>query len=1330
MKKCQENVEKSELDLSSIDINDITSFLIKSGFIKKCIFSKNQLLILNYNYTYIEHLCNILLFDEKLEVNEIIEDNKNLISSINKLFNIDSSLEEIYNQYIYFTKESISLNTFINWLILLDIIITYFNDSLNFGNGKVFLNLMKNKIDIFDINSIYSDNPNNKKYIDKLNLLYKNLEKQPTYMGKIVKSDLIITIYLLSLENQIKINKDIPNISVLLNYFELYNKIYVSNIYFSLLLYIEIIIIINIYLYSNKNKKNYFEYNPSFRNNKIYRNLELTETSISFFSPQKRPFNKKTINYSTSVFNNICRFEDNILNFYIFDNEIAPLVYDTSTKIFMFQNYLKLYAFFYLNKNKIKLNMNLTIENIQELIKKINNNKLLDEELQKIENPPKTAREIRDGPFAPNNEFAENLKNYIKVNKKLKNSINNEVQKRIIEDNNNINNNCKKALFPNLNLINDIQTQKINLFGLKFMNKNNLSVCFNNFNIDQLLIKLINTMDLSHIKKINTNYIDFILNSNICYFQESIFAFTNQNNNKEKENDITDTSIMLTPRCIPKNNILEQYKKDTLLIDSLSIDDFFDECAILSYFLDFYSHIEAKKLPKIIQIKLNTFKCNISQKTKTLQIYFNFSNIKEKKLFQYLKESKGMLLFIQKYQNIIHNLKEYKLYHITIRVSQTNFRSSQLNYYFTFITHKIVDYIEEIKMNKIIIYETQLNNYNPNMKVYLKDIYLKKKYQILNLKTIIQSCSFFNKIKVLLEHVNDFVDEWDLIVLSDNEKDIKLLRTFDDNKLFFFITKENDNNEKTNKYFLTTVNDNKNKNAKKEKNEKKEKNVKNNGKSKSYEYLNIIMYVRNSNDDLLKIINTMQLLVINKNSILDYKTNIICDRFFFEQKILMDSKMQQLQMNISNLIDDFFFISKKIGPINNNYIKIKKHKDYRISKEFKDNKNIKDIKESENNSNEYYNYDFFIGDDYVGILNNHQYDINIDSQNNYNQLIYEYLSVLSSCLELIYFLLKSKNIFILRFVYIIRTKNELYYSWEFKNGNIFIKKVKDFTSLFTLNIKNCIPLFCFLSKTEKNNNNIFEGNDDNFYDIFIRLFLNLNKVVKNQELNIEFLKKVYKNIFKECSFELVAFSYEAFLFFNDFFIRNDYLTITNGEKFEKCIIIPSEGYFNKTNYNKILSLFNSKDNNKTLIVKNLNIFNFGIDYNYIFKNKSNILFGFSKLYYFISEYNNYIFNNIQYEFKQKKDALKKKFEEKIKNINSRKNINKYINKIQQLTFGNLGSEINSNENEGTILTFNSPIELYNLIVNDYIKEKMIIRTQKNELNVFQAEDRNQENKIG
>ena len=1314
MSKIHETSENAEFNLKSIDINDLSSFLTKSGFIKKCVFSTNQTYILNYNSKYYQNLCSFLEFDENITFKDLSDNKKTFLVSIKKLFNINFTIEEIYNQYIYFTKETISLNIFINWLIIFDLIIGNFYNFFNYEKKKVFVDLLKNKIEIFDINSIFSDNPNSDKYIYKLDYLYKNLDKQKIFMGKSVLSDLIISIYIVTLGNQIKINKEIPNLQIILNYFELYNKIYISDIYISLLIYFEIIIIINIHLYSNKYKKYYFEYIPVSKNNPIYKNIELNETNnISFFSPQKNTINKRKISRCSSEYNNIHIIDNNTLSFYIFDNDIPSHLYDSSITIFMFQNFLKIYVLFYLNKNKIKLNLNMIIENIYEIIEKINNKNKIKEELEKIENPPKSAREIR-GPFAPNNNFAENLKNYIKVNK-IKNKNSNEQEGNInIDDHTS----KKNIIFPKLNDFEEMQIQNINLFGLKLMKNNNVNLNAGNFNFEQLIIKIINNMDLSKIKNINNNFSDFILNSNNCYFQKSIYSLISPKKEKEKEIDVTDSSIMLTPRNFPqsKNNLFENIKTNDI-IDNLSIDDFFEECAILYYFLDYYSHIESKKLPKIIQIKFNTFKCNINQKSKSIQIYFNFSNIKEKKLYQFLKESKGMQIFIQKYKFIIRCLKEYKLYQSTLRVSQNNFRSSQLNYFFTFITHKVVDYIEEIKFNRIIIYETQLNNYSPNMKVYLKDFYLKKKLQIANLKSIIQSCPFFNKIKVLLEYVSDYVEIWDLIVFSDNDKDIKLLRTFDDNKLFFFIIKENDSNDNTNKYLLTVMDENGTKNKKNEKSVKI--------KSKQYEYLNIIMYIKNSQEDLSKIVNVFQSLVINKNSVLDYKTNIICDRFFFEEIILLDPNNQQMQINISNLFDDFYFISKKFGSINNNYINIKPKKGNKIIKEVKDYKNTKDI--VNNTSNEYYNYDFFIGDDYVGVVNNHQYDISIDSKNNFHQLIYDYLSVLSSCLELIYFILKSKNIFILRFVYIIRTKNDLYYSWEYKNGNIFIKKIKDFNSLFTLNIKNLIPLFCFLTKKEKTKQNILESNDDNFYDVFIRLFLNLNKVAKNQELNTEFFKKIYKNIFKECSFELVAFSYEAFLFFNDFFINNNYLDISNGEKFEKCNIIPFEGHFDKKNYMKILTLCNSKDKKDKLIVKDVNIFHFGIDYNYIYKNKSNILFGFTKIDYFINEYNNYIFNTIQYEFKQKKDALKKKFEEKIRDKLCKKNISKYIKRIQEYTFGNWYEE-DDNENGGSIHVFNSSIDLYNTIIKDYIKGKMIIKTQKNELNIFQVEEVNNDAK--
>ena len=96
--------------------------------------------------------------------------------------------------------------------------------------------------------------------------------------------------------------------------------------------------------------------------------------------------------------------------------------------------------------------------------------------------------------------------------------------------------------------------------------------------------------------------------------------------------------------------------------------------------------------------------------------------------------------------------------------------------------------------------------------------------------------------------------------------------------------------------------------------------------------------------------------------------------------------------------------------------------------------------------------------------------------------------------------------------------------------------------------------------------------------------------------------------------------------------------------------------------------------------------------------------------------------------KKKKDVIKKKFEEKIPNKSNKKNINKFLKKIQEFTFGNFGNDINMSESGGNLFVFNSRIDLYNLIIKDYIKEKMIIRTQKNELNVFQIEESSQDNK--
>ena len=1302
-------MEKSNININFIDITDIGSLLIKSRYMDKFALTEEQLDILNSSSKYHQFLYENLEFNEAITPEETAKKYKNTISSINTKFNIKISIKELFKQYIFYTKANISFNIFFNWLIILDLLMTNFqniiNDPLN--------NWLENRIILFNINSVYDNFDNDSQSIDQLDNIYENIEKQPLFLEKEVESDIIIVIYLISLENRIIYDKDITNLKNVINILELYNKIYYSNINISILIYIEIILIINMCINFHKGKKISLE---QIINDK--------KSNASSKSNNKRKSSTSNINET----NNANSIKNEIPNFNLFDDELNIKsnldINENAVNVFLFQNSLKLYSLYHLSKSNIKLKINISIQNIQELISKLNNYNNQEEKRKRREiEQKKISTEIK-GPLASNNNFEENLRNYININK-LKSS-RNQLYKMDKVKNEKVTNNKKtgtnnKSFF---NSLSTVQNLSLNLSKIKIMTKDNIYTSFNNFSIDELLLKFINTMNIGNIKKINTNYSSIISNSNSCYFQESIISFISNDLNKNIEtnnniNEIIDSSMSLTPRSVlSKTQIIKIRNRLTPLeeniVDNLSINDFFNEIEILNYFLDYYSRIDIKKLPKIIQIKFHTFKCNINQQIKTIQILFNFSKIKEKVLFEFLKQVKNMYTFIQKYKSIIKCLKEFKLYQSTIRVSQTNFRSNQLNYIFNILTHKLVDIIEENSLNKIMIYETQLNNYNPNMKVYIRDYSIKKKNLGIFLKLVLFKCNFYNKFKSIIEFLSELAEEWELVVLSDSEKDIKLLKCFDDNKLFIFLLKEKESNNNKNLISIinnknNNINDKGNKDNKENKNKKKKIFTKqkktSDNKNDVYEYLNIIMYIKNSQQDYINIMKTMESFLSNKNLGIDFKTNLICDRVFFEDNIMNDSRMKNMQVIILNMIDDFFLVTKTLDSINMDNINNQKRTNY--------NKITKSI------LNEYYNYDFFIGDDYIGVLNNHLYNANIDINNNFVNLIYDFLSVLSSCLELIYFILKIKSIFILRFIYIIHTKDNCYYCLEIKNWNFFIKKMRDFSSLFTVNIKQSRPLFCLLktktkAQSEQNANDAME---DNFFDIFLRLFLNLHKVFKNQELNKEFLKKLHKNIFKDYSYELVAFSYEAFLIFNNFFMFNNYLSISKGEKFDNCYIRPSEGFFDKKNYNNILNFFELGEQSN-LIAKNIYIFNFGIDSNYLFKNRQNALFGFSKINYFIKEYNNYLLSRMDTENKNKKDLLKKKFEAKKVD---KKNINKYLKLIEQFQLGNNNNNV---DNTYKIIVYNSPIDIYNSIIKDFNQQKIMVQTQKNELNVFQNEEKN------
>ena len=1270
-----------------VEINDLYSFLIKSNFIEKSTTNNFEASVLNPNFSLNNNLCSFFELEDKVSFKDTIKKHKNIMNSINNLYQSELSIEDIYIQYIEYTKPSnISIQCFINWIIILDYTINNFSDIFNYRKTKTNISLFDDKISFFDLNSLSETSNNNDLLSKNLKNVYKYIDEHPLYKGKLVNMDLIFIIFCLSLGNQVYIDKNILNIETLQKYLEFYNRIYISNINIAALIYIEMLMIINIHSSKNNDKKNNLETVKDIK----HKNTQITtpkngSINISnFFSPQKRKLSKGAFgglpeNFTLYTKNN--NFNNELRTFYLFDNEIIP--YDVKTdktvKILVFQNYLKFFMFYYLSQRNVKLNINLTIENIHELLKNIKNSQIL----QKIERGPKKPQTTREDTANlstrdrilrnfNSNENSENANYLNSKNNSNKNNVSSEEKEKKIKVNLNIYNNKTKnnkfdnnngflslenvnesnnnCCIPKLNVVSYDEYSEIKLSKLDIMSRENISLAFQNINLNEVLIKFTNYNNLFQVQLANDNYIDLILKSKNCYFQESITP----NVQKNDKNSMDSSLIINGGNFLNTVNDTSINKGSNSGDDNLSMDNLFTELTSLYYLLQFYNDmLELKKNLRVIQIKFNIFKCNINKYRKNIQIYFNYSNIKEKKLFQYLKDSTGLLNFIQKYRSIIRVLKQFKLYDITLRVSQTNFRSNQLSYYFTLITKKIVDYINEIKCSKIIVTETQLKDYNPNLLVYIKDSNLKKLSQINLLKRIILGFIHFHKIKILLDYIELLVEQWNLIVISDEDKSFKLLKTFEDNKLFIFISSNNNNSINNNPSSID-----------------KTKNV--------YEYLNIFMYLKNEKKTFWETIELMQSLQSDKNSILDYKTTLICDRFFLEKNVLLEVNMKKLAEILYLVVDNFYLVTRKLDL------------------------------------NDYFNYDIYIADDYICVLNNHTYDESSDIKDKkYSNLIKQFLSVLSSSIEIIFFLLKNKNIYIPRFIYILRTKSNNYFLFEYKYSNIFIKKIPDFTSLIDFNSKNCLPLFCIISKKNEEKD-AKDKIDDNFYDVFLRLFLNLNKVTEEKELNTVFFQKVHRNIFSDYydSFLLIAFSYKSFIIFNELFINNNYLQISKNETFKKIYIISLDGVPDLSNYKKIYSKI-QKNISTELIAKNLIFINFGINSRYIFKNKKNILMGFSKAEFLVKQYNHIIDTRIKFENKKKIEIITKKFNEVEKKYTKIKgNIQKYIKIINELFYG---------KEEG-INYYNSNIETYSSIMKKYDNKKNQVKTQKNELQVFKIPD--------
>ena len=1116
-----EKLKNSIKDLSNIkvELSNIESFLIKSNYdfiynIEKNNFKK-YIESINKIATKKDYLLNFE-FNEKISFSEVSVKYGILIQSLNKIFLTNLTIQDMYEQYLEFTKDLISLNQYLNSLILIEFFFTNFNGNKNIINYD--------KIEIYDISTL-DENKNELK--NKLNNIYTKIKEKENFKGNKINLDLIILVLFGTLGDKFFIDKNIPDIKNLFKYFTEYNKIFTNSLNLSLFLYFNTIIDINLYLNSMKYKKKFLNYENSLTNKLLY--IEFTEN-------EKIP----EINID----------KNNIHTLYLYDNENIMFNeenYNDAIKLLQFQNYLKIYALYHLNKIKMKITINLYIGTIYDLLIQIKNSKKIENKL-----------------------LEENIFNYT-------------------EDN-----------------LSDLNLSKFNLFQ-----KENIIDVFNNFNFFDLSLFVTGYKSDFNISKIIVNNLNLIKKSKNIFLQEStLFNFQESS----LENLINSFLIL--------HYILETFRKNINL---------------------------QKNCSNLFLIKFKFFKCtiNVIKKKEEIKIYFDYSLIKEKTLFHFFKSSENLRFIITKYIKIITLLHRIKVNNCVLRISQTNFVSRQLTYYFKLIIKIIIDFIELNKYPNIEIYEKKLPNYNPNMLVYIKDKSQSKNNNINQLRLIFSHPFYSQKIKLFLYFLEQIEQNFDLIVLSDNIKEFQLLRIYDDNKLFIFLNKELHNNIEM----------------------ENEKGIMNNSLLETYEYFNIYLYFRNDREIYKNAINFLELLKsVRQNSkenvILPYKTTLICDRFFLESKIIVDKSMEKYIFSLYDTIDELLLIAKYMNDISLDNL----------------------------------NYDIYINKKYINVYNYHKYDYKKDI--NGQNLIYDFISVISTCVELIIYILKYKDILINKFIYTMRTIDEEHFSFEYKNCNIFFKKLKEFESLIIPNLKRSFPLLCFLSNKKETE---YTESNNNFGDVFLRLFLNLNKVAENKEQLLElFLQKIHKSIFHLYyeNFDLIGFNFHTINFFNNFLINNGYLKISEDEKFDKCNIMLIHMLNNNEKNNYQLLVKNFFENKEKNMFNKILIFDYGFNNSYIYSKFENIQMNFNKIEYFKNIHQVLMNNELKDEFDRKKKYLFLKLKHK---------------KLNKKFFINIISFFE----KGNILTYNSSINNYEELLKEYKKERLNYKSQNVGKRIYQ-----------
>ena len=346
-----ENIINSyETNKEILDINNFETFLIKSGYISPKTWTKNNLDLFDPN-KYNEIITSFA-YNEKISATEASVLYGVKIQWLNKIFKNSLNLEELHSQYIHYTSTNIPFAKLLNNLIMLEIILKHFNNIINRNNEEDINNIFNEKIIMNDIDLNSSlDNKNILGLKQKLDLIYEKIKRSPSYNGKDANYKLITILFLLSLGSVSSVDKNIAQISNLMNLFTLYNKIYVNDIHISFILFMNAIIFINLCIYSNKKKGHCKDI--------IYDNKNI-------YNYYYQEFKKKII---TEKINEQNENNQKYISLFLFDNDVITYNGDYFFELLMFQNYLKIFSIYHLSKNQIKLTINLTIDTIVETIK-------------------------------------------------------------------------------------------------------------------------------------------------------------------------------------------------------------------------------------------------------------------------------------------------------------------------------------------------------------------------------------------------------------------------------------------------------------------------------------------------------------------------------------------------------------------------------------------------------------------------------------------------------------------------------------------------------------------------------------------------------------------------------------------------------------------------------------------------------------------------------------------------------------------------------------------------------------------------------------------------